>query len=401
MKKGLLFVLLTIILVSSLMLVGCELFEKDPPAEEPKITEISKPEDLLLLANGGKFKVLNDIICTGLKLKSPHLGENNIEIDGAGHVIRNLTLIGNGSCNYYGLVGSTDGRVTIKKLGMENVTIETNATSDYESMLIGAFVGCANSSVTLEECFASGSISVGISHASNKVGGLVGWCSSANIDNCLSNLEINLGYNNAKFSNAEVFAGGIIGRGGGNSNMYDLNISNCINLSSISSDTSLNYGLQVTSYIGGIVGYAGYLTATNCLSAPKYMLAEAQRDNDLNIGDITIIKSSKIGGIAGYAYKDNNSSKNYYCIYDNPELPKDERDLLCSVYEKINGSSIGVGISLEKTKMLSKLFVCGEWTFTDTNGEEITSYLSLSQDIWNIGKYSEYGFVAPSIKVFD
>lgn len=392
-----------IVLAALVAIICCGCNDKSEP--ETPITEISTPEDLLLLSNGGKFKVVNDIVCTGMKLKSINLGDKSLNIDGAGHVIKDLTLVSDG--NYYGLIGYSTGSVGISKLGLKNVVIDTDATANNDNLMVGAFVGCANS-IGLQQCFAEGNIDVVIQNDKNYVGGFVGYSSSSSYSNCLSNVEISLKYENAAFSNAEVYVGGFVGFGRGTPPGYfsgalasgGVNCSYSINLSSISSNTTLNFGLNVTSYIGGFVGYTTVFGADNCISAPKYMYAEAYRKNDLNIGNITLIKSSRIGGIVGYASYADNCRKNYYCIYDDDNLTQLERTSLCSTYEKINGSSIGLGVNIEKTKMLSKFFIGGERTFVDNDGKEVTSYMSLSEELWNLCEDDAGKFLYPSIKVF-
>ncbi|MCP4708767.1 MAG: hypothetical protein GY869_09095, partial [Planctomycetes bacterium] len=110
--------------------------------------------------------------------------------NGNGHIIRNISLSGAVS-NYTGFFGYVAGAdVEIKKLGLENITIEAN-TNDF----IGGMVGY-NYGATISECFVTGSIL-----GWDSVGGLVGYNEHGIINNCYIQGQIE----------GMWFAGGIAG----------------------------------------------------------------------------------------------------------------------------------------------------------------------------------------------
>ena len=110
--------------------------------------------------------------------------------DGAGNVVRNLTIDTDGAGNeYLGLFGSIEGAgAKVKNLGIENV----NITGGDHYGNIGGLCGY-NGSGTISNCYTSGVVIGG--YNSSHVGGLCGHNSSGTINNCYSTSAVAGGEN--------------------------------------------------------------------------------------------------------------------------------------------------------------------------------------------------------------
>ena len=115
--------------------------------------------------------------------------------DGAGHTVSGMTITGN-TLQYVGLFGYTLNGVVIKNVRLTDVNI--NMTEVGKSVYAGALVGFikvdtkATASSVLDNCFASGSITVKTADKVTVVGGLAGFTDQrAAVTNCGTNVEIN------------------------------------------------------------------------------------------------------------------------------------------------------------------------------------------------------------------
>ena len=115
--------------------------------------------------------------------------------DGAGHTVSGMTITGN-TLQHVGLFGYTLNGVVIKNVRLTDVNI--NMTEVGKSVYAGALVGFikvdtnTTASSVLDNCFASGSITVKTADKVTVVGGLAGFTDQrAAVTNCGTNVEIN------------------------------------------------------------------------------------------------------------------------------------------------------------------------------------------------------------------
>ena len=155
------------------------------------------------------------------------------------------------------VVGYANG-VIISNCSAEKT--EVSGSSDY----VGGIVGRVWTSVSITNCYNTGSVSGG-----SDVGGIVGDVLEATITNC---------YNTGSVS-GDRDVGGIVG------NVAEATITNCYNTESVSG----------SSYVGGIIGFCGYsniVAITNCY----------------NTGSVGGSSSSRVGGIVGDIDEDGQST---------------------------------------------------------------------------------------------
>jgi rhodanese-related sulfurtransferase len=133
-------------------------------------------------------------------------------LDGNGHTISHLTIIGE---SYLGLFGLLENGATISNLGLEAVNV--NGAGD----CVGALVG-ENSGGIIASCYTNGNIS-----GSQQVGGLVGYNSSGTVAYCFCTGTVNgkgrvgglVGWNDSEITNCYAAAkvlgnkpvGGLVG----------------------------------------------------------------------------------------------------------------------------------------------------------------------------------------------
>lgn len=173
------------------------------------------------LSNGQSVTLTQDIDLTGVdwSVSAPWQGSNtDVVFDGAGHKIIGLTTNGKQG----GLFGrySTNGNVTIKNLTLETVNL---TGTDVDGQSAG--------------------------------GALIGWYESHGGTLTIENVEVN-GVDIKGFK----YIGGLIGYVNPD---YDVNITNCsINGTELTS--TYNESGNYKGHIGGLVGYYGKGTVTNC-----------------------------------------------------------------------------------------------------------------------------------------
>lgn len=394
LKILLLILVLTFVCTIPLALTGCDgvggVYTK----------YISTVEDLLMLKEGGVFILVNDIDCEGKTLMGFNV-ENELIIDGQGHTIKNIRF--NSEGNSFGFIASAHAPVTIKNLALVDFSVDTNKTTSNSEIYVGGFIGFCNSSADFSNCYAKGEINIEVKNGSSAAGNFGGYLAWCKFENCLTDGEINLHYDDFGFSTASVYAGGFVGRSGKENYAGNYNIdeyTNCVSLINIDVDTSLSMSWKTTTNIGGFNGFAGNVSISSCLSAPKKLYASTFVSSDVSVGGIKLIGTGKIAAFANAEYVSKNS-RNYYCNFYNEELSAEDKALKCSDYEKLNGTNIGTAVYLDKTVMLSEAFMSNDYAFTDFKGEAKETYMQFDSEIWNFG-YMEGGvYILPQLKVFD
>lgn len=130
---------------------------------------------------------------------------NVVEFDGCGHTIRGLNAVGKA---YVGLFQANSSKCEIKNLTIENAVVK--ASND--DARVGILVGDVQNSLTVENCYVSGTIET--ADGTNKIeaaGGLIGNVRdgySIQIQSCYADAEI-------KGTASGSFAGGLVGWTGG------------------------------------------------------------------------------------------------------------------------------------------------------------------------------------------
>ncbi len=152
-------------------------------------------------------------------------------LDGNGHTISHLTIIGE---SYLGLFGQLDNGATISNLGLEAVDVEG---TDY---CIGALVG-ENSGGSIANCYTSGNIS-----GSWEVGGLMGYNSYGTVAYCYSTGTVS----------GESRVGGLVG-------WNESEITNCYAANKVLGN----------KHVGGLVGYSDGMFSMSSKITKSYFLA--------------------------------------------------------------------------------------------------------------------------------
>ena len=128
-----------------------------------------------------------------------------VEFDGCGHTIRGLNAVGNA---YVGLFQAISSKCEIKNLTIENAVVKASNND----ARVGILVGDVYDSLTVENCYVSGTIET--TDGTNKIeaaGGLIGNVRekySVEIQSCYADAEI-------KGTASKRFVGGLVGWTGG------------------------------------------------------------------------------------------------------------------------------------------------------------------------------------------
>ena len=177
---------------------------KEPTKDDQGYYQISTGAELAFFQNQSmqKAKLMCDI----------DLGEypftpisNVVEFDGCGHTIRGLNVAGD---TYVGLFRAISSKCEIKNLTIENAVVKA---SNNEAR-VGILVGDVYDSLTVENCYVSGTIET--TDGTNKIeaaGGLIGNVrekKSVEIQSCYADAKI-------KGTTDKGFAGGLVGWSGG------------------------------------------------------------------------------------------------------------------------------------------------------------------------------------------
>ena len=202
---------------------------------DPPTTSVGTAEELYAALNGfqstGQINLTQDIDLEGVTWGSPTLAYagsgSQIVINGNGHTIKNLST--NSTSMYGGLIGkiSTNGEVIIKDLKLENISLQGNNTDESAGgALIGWYEGHGDEvedKVTISNVTVNG---ISVDGYKNS-GGLVGY----------TNVNINVDIQNCSVVGTEA--------------TYTIN-------------SSYNEEGNYKGHIGGLVGYYGKGTISNC-----------------------------------------------------------------------------------------------------------------------------------------
>lgn len=168
---------------------------------------------------------------------------NVVEFDGCGHTIRGLNAVGKA---YVGLFQAISSNCEIKNLTIENAVVK--ASND--DARVGILVGDVYDSLTVENCYVSGTIET--TDGTNKIeaaGGLIGNVRekySVEIQSCYADAKI-------KGTTDKGFAGGLVGWTGGTTTIDN-------SYAVVDMDVDEGY------YIGGLVG-SGNVTISHSYAA--------------------------------------------------------------------------------------------------------------------------------------
>ena len=171
---------------------------------------------------------------------------NVVEFDGCGHTIRGLNVVGNMVPT--GLFQEISSNCEIKNLTIENAVVK--ASND--DARVGILVGDVYDSLTVENCYVSGTIET--TDGTNKIeaaGGLIGNVrenNSVEIQSCYADAKI-------KGTTDKGFAGGLVGWTGGTTTIDN-------SYAVVDMDVDKGY------YIGGLVG-SGNVTISHSYAAGK------------------------------------------------------------------------------------------------------------------------------------
>lgn len=168
---------------------------------------------------------------------------NVVEFDGCGHTIRGLNAVGKA---YVGLFQAISSKCEIKNLTIENAVVR--ASND--DARVGILVGDVYDSLTVENCYVSGTIET--TDGTNQIeaaGGLIGHVRenySVKIQSCYADAKI-------KGTTDKGFAGGLVGWTGGTTTIDN-------SYAVVDMDVDKGY------YIGGLVG-SGNVTISHSYAA--------------------------------------------------------------------------------------------------------------------------------------
>ena len=236
-----------------------------------------------------KAKLMCDIDMGGYDFTSiPNAGA---EFDGCGHTIRGLNAVGDA---YVGLFRVISSNCEIKNLTIENAAVRASSNE----AKVGILVGDVYDSLTVENCYVSGTIET--TDGTNKIeaaGGLIGNVRgnySVEIQSCYADAKI-------KGTTDKGFAGGLVGWSGGTTTIEN-------------SYAVVDMGVDKGYYIGGLVG-SGNVTISNSYAAGEALTPKSTGAAVAGISDNGTISScvsifpemrslNRIGGRTG-SYKDN------------------------------------------------------------------------------------------------
>ena len=176
-----------------------------------------------------KAKLMCDIDMGGHDFAS--IPKAGAEFDGCGHTIRGLNVVGNA---YVGLFREISSDCEIKNLTIKNAVVKASG----DKARVGILVGDVYDSLTVENCYVSGTIET--TDGTNKIeaaGGLIGNVRekySVEIQSCYADAEI-------KGTASKRFVGGLVGWTGGTTTIDN-------------SYAVVDMDVDKGDYIGGLVG---------------------------------------------------------------------------------------------------------------------------------------------------
>ena len=181
----------------------------EPAKDENGYYQISTGAELAYFrdtnSSNWKAKLMCDIDMGGHDFAP--INQAGAEFDGCGHMIRGLNAVGE---VYVGLFRAISSNCEIKNLTIENAVVKASR----DGARVGILVGDVYGSLTVENCYVSGTIET--ADGTNKIesaGGLIGnvrgkYNYSVNIKSCYADAEI-------KGTASSGFAGGLVGWTGG------------------------------------------------------------------------------------------------------------------------------------------------------------------------------------------
>lgn len=232
-----------------------------------------------------KAKLMCDIDMGGHDFAS--IPKAGAEFDGCGHTIRGLNVVGNMVPT--GLFQEISSKCEIKNLTIENAMVR--ASND--DARVGILVGDVYDSLTVENCYVSGTIET--TDGTNKIeaaGGLIGNVRekySVEIQSCYADAEI-------KGTASKRFVGGLVGWTGGTTTIEN-------------SYAVVDMDVDKGDYIGGLVG-SGNVTISHSYAAGEALTKNPTGASVAGISDNGSISScvsifpemrslNRIGGTSG------------------------------------------------------------------------------------------------------
>lgn len=205
----------------------------EPAKDENGYYQISTGAELVYFRDtkisNWKAKLMCDIDMGGHDFAS--IPKAGAEFDGCGHTIRGLNAVGKA---YVGLFQAISSKCEIKNLTIENAVVKASNND----ARVGILVGDVYDSLTVENCYVSGTIET--TDGTNKIeaaGGLIGNVRekySVEIQSCYADAKI-------KGTTDKGFAGGLVGWTGGTTTIDN-------SYAVVDMDVDKGY------YIGGLVG---------------------------------------------------------------------------------------------------------------------------------------------------
>ena len=207
----------------------------EPAKDENGYYQISTGAELAYFrdtnSSNWKAKLMCDIGMGGHDFAP--INQAGAEFDGCGHTIQGLNVVGDA---YVGLFRAISSNCEIKNLTIENAVVKASR----DGARVGILVGDVYGSLTVENCYVSGTIET--ADGTNKIesaGGLIGnvrgkYNYSVNIKSCYADAEI-------KGTASSGFAGGLVGWTGGSTTIDN-------------SYAVVDMDIEAGNSIGGLVG---------------------------------------------------------------------------------------------------------------------------------------------------
>lgn len=207
----------------------------EPAKDENGYYQISTGAELAYFrdtnSSNWKAKLMCDIDMGGHDFAP--INQAGAEFDGCGHTIQGLNVVGDA---YVGLFRAISSNCEIKNLTIENAVVKASR----DGARVGILVGDVYGSLTVENCYVSGTIET--ADGTNKIesaGGLIGnvrgkYNYSVNIKSCYADAEI-------KGTASSGFAGGLVGWTGGSTTIDN-------------SYAVVDMDVEAGNSIGGLVG---------------------------------------------------------------------------------------------------------------------------------------------------
>lgn len=261
----------------------------EPTKDEQGYYQISTGAELAYFRDtkisNWKAKLMCDIDMGGHDFAS--IPKAGAEFDGCGHTIRGLNVVGNMVPT--GLFQEISSKCEIKNLTIENAMVR--ASND--DARVGILVGDVYDSLTVENCYVSGTIET--TDGTNKIeaaGGLIGNVRekySVEIQSCYADAEI-------KGTASKRFVGGLVGWTGGTTTIEN-------------SYAVVDMDVDKGDYIGGLVG-SGNVTISHSYAAGEALTKNPTGASVAGISDNGSISScvsifpemrslNRIGGTSG------------------------------------------------------------------------------------------------------